>query len=1032
MNYLATPLVTVAGVPNAPPSDASEAHPLYAAQQLERVMVCEQTATATAPLAAVAAGLAKLSVDSPQWDPQLLKRDRLHFRFSNFVDLPVQTAKPSVLSPKHRQCEHAIFSPYWVEKYHSVQPCVTIAVFDAPDAGSPAEEDLAASLNGLVDELGQSGGTLLMAVISGPPEKLAHTVPFLRRETDLSQPSRLLALPNTLSDEETAQFINQLFYATTQTADAFFRAKFDALRRKRENVAPPLDLMVWDARYTLKLAFCAEFRGDVNSAMRLYESAYDSLALLFEKGAITPETPAYANARECLDLIALKMFHHSLPLKLAYRKLMQHIDTVVHILQQYDQDPSAAAALRWRGEQYAVFAQLCTTYKQIENESQPAGTPTGLVWLDAAELYARAEATDAEATDAKGADSAGADAASVDVAEKSMTATDTQFTPQLCFLNAISDLTEFRRSKAFALMQYGDWLAFRACTDTNGDQSAAAEAYKSARKLLAPTVWPGSERYLSVKLDDKLSLFALGELKEFPKDAKATETPNGVLFTASGNWRSRETHIGRELQAQVTVAAKVPVTADKVVITHSLGTVEFVHEAGGQQDLVVAKGSTDSDSAATSSANLAFSRPQTFQFGLTPLETGSLRLESVTVHIGTLSQTVVIGRATNQWVTSLQKPPQHLDLTLDPRQAEVTTRPAKVKFGDLTPAVAALGEQFKFVFDVTSNEDEQVDAELSVDLVTVNDEPSRLYTRSTTLAPGSPLRVDGRVAVPKSLFELKFGLKFNTSQDTLPVTFEFTKEVDVLRPFRVTFDVAPLHHEHAWPAVFAPEPDLKIPRKWRLTSTCLASFEQEPLLLHSVDLEMDSSAAEFALDAPASASPSEMPYNSVKRVSRSFLAWSTQPPSAVRNFEAAANIRLRWSRQSSPDIVNTLVLPPVRLNLPTQEPRVLVVCDKAGGSAEPTQVTYHLENASSTLLNFSVTMSSSTYFAYQGARVSHVKMLPFSTRKLTYELIPLGDGNVQNRRPLPDLRVFDVNFKHVLPILPGDELVSFDQQTLFI
>lgn len=1020
-----SPLVTVSGVPNFRSKQEGSSSP----EEHDRVVICQTDVPETPLVNSFSRKLSELSQSTTPWDPKLSKLDRLNLYFTNEVFFPSKRVKPSAISPKHPSCKAPVFTHRWIQKYTKWSPSVSIMLRGLPSS-EDEEDKLISSIQSLNKAIAQHG-TFLVCILVGKVDELAQITPYIRKQTGFSR-SELLALPDDLNDTETEAFAGSVFNSALVLSKKFFANKLRSLREKRNALEPPLDLLVWDTRFTLKLAYCSEFRGDMAGAIKLFESAYDSLALLLENRAISVQNSAYGNARQILDVVAMKIFQHSLPSRLAFDKLNVHIAAGEKIWIANKIGPRSPNAVRWRAMQHAQFAQFCTIVKQLGIASaalnqQPSGMPTGLIWLDAAKAFAAApHIEESEIDDPYAPFFAG----NPDFAD---------FTPQHVFLNAISELSGSKRAKAYALVEYGKWLK-------NEDFDAASQAFQSARQSLSESIWPEVRRFIGTHLKDNYSLFMLGDLNDFTEDVEKEACHGSPLFSCTGTFESSETHVGREIRAQVTLIPRFSgnLTMKYLTINHSLGSVTF--EQNDEKDERIYLAQANSGIGSVSPTNLSFKNGEsrTFQFSITSVDIGEVELSNVEWKAGNhFSQSLVLEAASDSWLLNSGKPSprsrKHLLKAECSLKVTVKTRPAKLEIVDCTPAIVAVGERLKYKFELHSREDEDIIPKVEVTLLTngqdVSPEELHRHTEETCITSnGSYIIISDECDIPTSPCELIVTARFDTSADTLPVHFEFRKTLDVVRPFRVTFNVVPVYLLQQWPAVFAPSLSIEqIPRKWRLESSILSLFNDSDIILHSCNIMMESDIASLEIEETDVHVAEVMHYNNIKRLSHTFLSRiNTNSSASTKTFEAIAYVSLIWSRKTNPDLRNIFKLPQLRLNLPAQEPRALVVADVKGAGPETSQVTYHIENATSKLLSFSISVASSTYFAFQGPKSMNLRLLPFSTRALTYQLTPLGDGSVQNKRPLPDLRIFDINYKRTLAVLPGDQRVTFEQGTLFL
>lgn len=89
---------------------------------------------------------------------------------------------------------------------------------------------------------------------------------------------------------------------------------------------------------------------------------------------------------------------------------------------------------------------------------------------------------------------------------------------------------------------------------------------------------------------------------------------------------------------------------------------------------------------------------------------------------------------------------------------------------------------------------------------------------------------------------------------------------------------------------------------------------------------------------------------------------------------------------------------------------------------------YHIENATTHILNYSLTMGSSDTLAFQGPKQLTVRMLPFTRRSLEYIFMPLTRGLLA----IPALKVYDVHYKKTLVPLPATAELKMEKKSLWV
>lgn len=192
-----------------------------------------------------------------------------------------------------------------------------------------------------------------------------------------------------------------------------------------------------------------------------------------------------------------------------------------------------------------------------------------------------------------------------------------------------------------------------------------------------------------------------------------------------------------------------------------------------------------------------------------------------------------------------------------------------------------------------------------------------------------------------------------------------------------------------------------------------------------------------------------MNFNDTRNIDYTFTTGRSDED--IRHVSAEAHLKLFWQRPAkdgdlTEPVVNEFSIAPVRLNLPLIEPRVIVgkyltilftidsltflkdiERSKTPGS-KPLKAFYHIENATSHILTYSLTVGSSDMFAFQGPKELTVRLLPFTRRTVEYVLMPLTRGLLS----LPLVKIYDVHYKKTLVPLSATAELSMDKKMLWV
>lgn len=999
------PLVVVGGL-GGEPSEQSTPLPLTAVDFGPEVQ-------RNVALDSVQAELSARSQQSAPWiEPAKQGSPALRIQFTSRAHIYTKRDRPSILSPKHPESKlhpDGLFTVEWVRKYSEFWPSTAVVVFDIdPQANLTAT---AAHINKMKTQLTKLEVRLVAVITSQaslPSADLETAVAELRRSTGLAPRTGMLMLPPDATQVEISVFVETLWQLLGANTADFFASRAREVRHKRDNLASgTTEALRYDARYTLKLAVFSEFKYDVRGALRLYESSYDCVRQLFDNGLGPDSAMAWCSARELADIIALKIATQALYLKdpaMANKKYRYHLRSVRHLLKANEIGSSPA----WLANAYYRLALLLerstlspppqALYDPMPQ--QPAGLANalpraGMLYLDAAR-------------------------AALEPANDKDPYTPNAFDMQTALNAAYADLKAFPHTAGGCLQLHADYLL------AQGDKSGALSKLEQALPLLLSS-WPHkavvARQILQLSSDPvqkataQLALLATGDAKVDLGSDQATKLGRveTELFEVEGTFQGVSGFLGRKVKSQITLQPKFEGTLQ-------LATIKIIY-TGSSVSLEHNDGVDATRDVYSEEANLVFSggKPKTFEISMSVAEPGNLAIESV--HIFGASPVFLQEckvRSAHIWRQHPVSPvtTRHLQLA-NPREIEVLSRQPQITFRFETAGRVAPLEKAACFLTISNNEDEvsHVDLQVYVDEDGVG-EQQVFGSKFEVPAHGASDHPFVYEAPLQGSFTLRAMATYTTDTDPLPVKASDTIAVDIANVLRTTFDLVPVIHLDPWPNQFVPvsHKDVTplIPRAWQLQVVILPLTDET--VLHDVKVDFDSEDAIIELMEPEEFKSQRLQHNEPTRTKFDFV--SRRRTRDLRSFDGRATVRIKWSRNSSLDVLNELVLPPLRLSLTHQEPRVLCVAE-TGDQDLVVKLDYFVENSTAHILTFAVSMGTSPDFSIQGPKGGSLRVLPFSRRKLHYELVVLKD----QRSPLPDLRVFDTTYKRALTVLCGNSSI---------
>ncbi|KAL3469325.1 Gryzun, putative trafficking through golgi-domain-containing protein [Aspergillus californicus] len=235
----------------------------------------------------------------------------------------------SPLTPGSPIFPDGIMSPLWTAKHQNLVPAAVINFYPFcldPNMSSLRDNQLKIEINGLKAEWLSSGHKTRFIVVLVLEETdgdnmdgIDDRIQGIQRATGLEQKSIFL-LPPDATSKELKEFTKSLLSLLEPSLMEYYRdlSKHARRKRNRSSIPPPsapptsgtsqtLSLQGWNTRYEFKMAIFAEFRGEVDAALKNYESAYETLfgQEVFE--IIAGWDPKFNSARLLADALAIRI-----------------------------------------------------------------------------------------------------------------------------------------------------------------------------------------------------------------------------------------------------------------------------------------------------------------------------------------------------------------------------------------------------------------------------------------------------------------------------------------------------------------------------------------------------------------------------------------------------------------------------------------------------------------------------------------------------------------------------------------------------
>ncbi|ODQ82641.1 hypothetical protein BABINDRAFT_159185 [Babjeviella inositovora NRRL Y-12698] len=298
------------------------------------------------------------------------------------------------------------------------------------------------------------------------------------------------------------------------------------------------------------------------------------------------------------------------------------------------------------------------------------------------------------------------------------------------------------------------------------------------------------------------------------------------------------------------------------------------------------------------------------------------------------------------------------------------------------------------------------------------------------------------VAVPmdwdNNVIRVKIKTIFYVENDRdIPVVDYLSFSIPVIDPFKYLLLIQPRLRDGDMPSPMVIPEDIAdsiplVQRSW--SARVSVGYTQKdkvalgPLKIVGYELVTTTDLSEHTVGAIASEdSPITLEPETSAGLERLFYTRPTGAKSA-RNLALACHMKIQWQREGGE--VNELVTPSWKLSLPLLDPRILLMVEKSDPRA--IGLVYTIENPTARVFTFSTTFSNYEldYNLVVGTDiVQTVLVLPFSHHELRYSIIPKTTAEWFK---LPELKVYDVNYKVSLPTLLATTDVRQDRGNNFL
>ncbi|OTB14491.1 hypothetical protein K445DRAFT_62497 [Daldinia sp. EC12] len=301
----------------------------------------------------------------------------------------------SPLSPGSSLYPDGLIDTQWLRKHQDLVPSVCLTFYSLtsdPTLATLHDNQLKTDINAIKNVIVQSGYKCrFVAVILSDQSpssigQFQERLDNIRRSTGLDPKTSLFVLPTQRTEVELENAVDNVLTAVFEQALEYYRDLGRHSRKKRgrgiapQPTVPPtsgtshtLSLQGWNVRYDFKTAIFAEFRQEIDVALRSYEQAYDTLLGADVLETIPGWNSRFNDARFLADVIAIRILKCLLWLGLsttAVRRWQAHNDRIFDLVDRRGRGTQNYGWKAWEARWNTVMANL------IERVQFPELEPT--------------------------------------------------------------------------------------------------------------------------------------------------------------------------------------------------------------------------------------------------------------------------------------------------------------------------------------------------------------------------------------------------------------------------------------------------------------------------------------------------------------------------------------------------------------------------------------------------------------------------------------------------------------------------------
>ncbi|KAL7622283.1 hypothetical protein AAE478_007787 [Parahypoxylon ruwenzoriense] len=311
------------------------------------------------------------------------RRARLPDNFEAPLPPPILHSPFSPLSPGSTLYPDGLIDTRWLQKHQEFIPSICLSFYNLisdPTLATLHDNQLKTDINAVKNAIGQSGYKCRLVVVILSDQSPTSAGQFqerlenIRRSTGLEPKASLFVLPTQRTEVELENAVDSVLGSVFDLATEYYRDLGRHARKKKgRGVAPQptipptsgtshtLSLQGWNVRYDFKAAIFAEFRQDLDVALRSYEQAYETLLGADVLETIPGWSPRFNDARLLADIIAIRVLKCLLwtgQSTAAVRRWQMHHDRVFDLVDRRGRGTQNYGWKAWEARWCTVMANL--------------------------------------------------------------------------------------------------------------------------------------------------------------------------------------------------------------------------------------------------------------------------------------------------------------------------------------------------------------------------------------------------------------------------------------------------------------------------------------------------------------------------------------------------------------------------------------------------------------------------------------------------------------------------------------------------